>query len=72
MEPVMEKIKDMVAQMPEEAQQVDAMLEKALPKETPSVVEFDTITSDFAEIPEFEPIEDAQKRDAEKEKKSLI
>ena len=29
MEPVMEKIKDMVAQMPEETQQVDALFEKA-------------------------------------------
>ena len=43
MVPVMEKIKDMVAQMPEEAQQ----------------------------IPEFEPIEDAQKREAEEQKRSL-
>lgn len=71
MEPVMEKIKDMVAQMPEEAQQVDALLENTLPKETPSILEFETITSDFAKIPEFEPIEEAQKRDAENEKKSL-
>ncbi len=71
MEPVMEKIKDMMAQMPEETEQVDALLEKTLPKETPTTVEFETITSDFAEIPEFEPIEDAQKREAENEKKSL-
>jgi hypothetical protein len=66
MEPVMEKIKDMVAQMPEETQQVDAILEKTLPNEAPKTVEFETISSDFAEIPEFEPIEDAQKREAEK------
>jgi hypothetical protein len=66
MEPVMEKIKDMVAQMPEETQQVDAILEKTLPNETPKTVEFETISSDFAEIPEFEPIEEAQKREAEK------
>jgi len=71
MEPVMEKIKDMVAQMPEETQQVDALLENTLPKETPSILEFETITSGFAKIPEFEPIEEAQKRDAENEKKSL-
>lgn len=66
MEPVMEKIKDMVAQMPEETQQVDAILEKTLPNEASKTVEFETISSDFAEIPEFEPIEDAQKREAEK------
>lgn len=71
MEPVMEKIKDMVAQMPQETQQVDAMIEKAIPKEVPNTVEFETITSDFADIPEFEPIEEAKKREAEQGKKSL-
>ncbi|MBC3845828.1 hypothetical protein H8K90_05525 [Winogradskyella echinorum] len=71
MEPVMEKIKDMVAQMPEETHQVDAILEKTLPNEAPKTVEFETITSDFATMPEFEPIEDAKKREAENEKKSL-
>lgn len=71
MEPVMEKIKDMVAQMPDEAQEVDAMLERTLPKETPNVVEFDEITSGFANMPDFEPLEDALKREQENEKKSL-
>lgn len=71
MEPVMEKIKDMVAQMPDETQQVDAILEKTLPKETPTTVEFENISSDFADIPEFEPLEEAQKREAEHGKKSL-
>lgn len=71
MEPVMEKIKDMVAQMPEETHQVDAILEKTLPNEAPKTVEFETITSDFATMPEFEPIEDAKKREEENEKKSL-
>lgn len=71
MEPVMEKIKDMVAQMPEETQQVDAILEQTLPNKTSNTIEFENITSDFAEIPEFEPIEDAQKREAENIKKSL-
>jgi hypothetical protein len=71
MEPVMEKIKDMVAQMPQEAQQVDVMLEETLPKETPNTLEFETLTSGFSEMPDFEPIEDAQKREAENAKKSL-
>ena len=31
-EPVMEKIKDLVAQMPEESQKVDALLEEVLPR----------------------------------------
>ena len=71
MEPVMEKIKDMVAQMPEEAQQVDVIVEEAVSQEKPTTVEFENISSDFADIPEFEPIEDAQKREAEQQKKSL-
>lgn len=71
MEPVMEKIKDMVAQMPEETQQVDVVVEEAFAKETSKTIEFETISSDFADIPEFEPIEDAQKREAEQGKKSL-
>ena len=73
MEPVMSKIKDMVAHMPEESEPVDVLLEKALPKdvETTTSLEFETITSGFETIPEFEPIEDAKKREAESEKKSL-
>ncbi|WP_296383497.1 hypothetical protein [Winogradskyella sp.] len=71
MEPVMEKIKDMVAQMPEETQQVDVIVEEVIANETPKTIEFETISSDFADIPEFEPIEDAKKREVENEKKSL-
>jgi len=71
MEPLMEKIKDMVAQMPEETHQVDAIIEKTISNETPQTVEFDTITSDFSEMPEFEPVEEARKREAENVKKSL-
>ena len=71
MEPVMETIKDMVAQMPEETQQVDVMIEEAVTEEKPTTIEFETIRPDFAEIPEFEPIEEAQKREASEAKKSL-
>ncbi|MEO1030432.1 hypothetical protein [Winogradskyella sp.] len=71
MEPVMEKIKDMVAQMPGETRQVDVMIEEAVTQEKPTTIEFETISSDFAEIPEFEPIEEAKKREAAQAKKSL-
>ncbi|APY08385.1 hypothetical protein BWZ20_08790 [Winogradskyella sp. J14-2] len=71
MEPVMEKIKDMVAQMPSESQQVDVMVEEVVANKKPSPVEFENISSDFAHIPEFEPIEEAKKREAEQAKKSL-
>ncbi|GAB4153498.1 MAG: hypothetical protein Tsb0033_00120 [Winogradskyella sp.] len=71
MEPVMEKIKDMVAQMPEESQQVDVLVEEVVTKEKPTTIEFENISNDFADIPEFEPIEEAQRRQAEAAKKSL-
>ena len=70
MEPVMEKIKDMVAQMPQETQAVDDLIETAVAVEQPKTVEFENISSDFADIPEFEPIEEAQQRESE-QKKSL-
>lgn len=73
MEPVMAKIIDMVAHMPEETDEVDVLLENILPKdiEITSSIEFETITSGFDKIPEFEPIEEAQKREAENVNKSL-
>ncbi len=71
MEPVMEKIKDMVAQMPHETQQVDAIFEKVTSTNGRFKNDFEEITADFAEIPEFEPIEDAKKREEENAKKSL-
>lgn len=71
MEPVMEKIKDMVAQMPSEANQVDAILERPSKGDQSNRTAFETITSDFAEMPVFEPLEDAKKREAKNVKKSL-
>lgn len=69
MEPVMEKIKDMVAQMPPETQKVDKIFEEAIPKKQYHKNDLEEITADFKEIPEFEPIEQAEAR--EKQKKSL-
>ncbi|WP_458628345.1 hypothetical protein [Winogradskyella sp. PC D3.3] len=77
MEPVMSKIKDLVAHMPEEEEKeapIDPILEKALKNENAtasSSIEFESITSGFEEIPEFEPIEAAQKRETENLTKSL-
>ncbi|MDO1502095.1 hypothetical protein Q2T40_18320 [Winogradskyella maritima] len=70
-EPLMEKIKDMVAQMPEESQAVDHLVETAVSEEKPNEIQFEHLTQDFANIPEFEPIEDAIKRKKEKKAKSL-
>lgn len=65
MEPVMEKIKDMVAQMPQETQQVDALFEAIQPKTIKN--DFDEITAGFHEEPVFDKLSDLQAA----EKKSL-
>lgn len=54
-EPVMNKIKDMVAQMPEETQQVDEMVQITLKKPEPKE-HLEDITAGFVDMPEFEPI----------------
>lgn len=71
MEPVMEKIKDMVAQMPQETVVVDEIFENKIPKKARLKSDFEEITADYAEIPEFEPIEEAEKREQEKTKLTL-
>ena len=68
MEPVMEKIKDIVAQMPPESQKVDRIFEEAIP-EKQKRIDLEEITADFQEMPEFEPKEEAEAR--EQQKKSL-
>ncbi|PWK20428.1 hypothetical protein [Xanthomarina spongicola] len=69
MEPAIEKIKDMVAQMPIEAQHVDAIFEKAIPKKQYHKSDLEEITAGFEEIPEFEPVTNETKKD--QVKKSL-
>ena len=56
MEPVMEKIKDMVAQMPEESLEVDAIFEEAIPQKQTIREHIEDITAGFGEIPVFEPV----------------
>jgi len=58
MEPVMEKIKDMVAQMPQETQQVDHIIESMSPQVEFHKNDLETITADFKETPIFEPVTD--------------
>jgi tRNA uridine 5-carbamoylmethylation protein Kti12 len=71
MEPVMEKIKDIVAQMPQEAQKVDTLIESVIPQTKKNVVEFETLTADFKEMPVFEPVTDAESKVQEDAKKTL-
>jgi|UniRef100_UPI00404B96FD hypothetical protein len=58
MEPVMEKIKDIVAQMPQETREVDTIFEQAAPKNLQH--DLDEITADFREMPVFEPVTNGQ------------
>lgn len=69
MEPVMEKIKDMFAQMPQETDEVDVTMEAIVNDNKKSSHHLEDITSGFETIPEFEPVSDARVR--ENFKKSL-
>lgn len=62
MEPAIEKIKDMVAQMPQEAQAVDAMFEKAGTTTKVHRSNLDELTADFIEEPVFEPVKKSGKQ----------
>lgn len=70
MEPAIEKIKDMVAQMPPETHQVDAMLEATLPKQKIIKNDLEDLTAGFRDLPVFEPIS-MSNNGAFNEKKSL-
>lgn len=67
-EPLMETIKDMVAQMPEETQEVDALLEDVLPKKEYHKNDLEDLTAGFKDMPVFEPV---AKSEVTNEKKSL-
>ena len=55
-EPVMEKIKDMVAQMPQETQQVDDMVDTAVTTSRKTDIHLEDITAGFEDTPVFEPV----------------
>lgn len=56
MEPAIEKIKDMVAQMPHEAQVVDTLFEKTEAQTPNRITDFDEITAGFETEPIFDPV----------------
>ncbi|WP_100613550.1 hypothetical protein [Confluentibacter citreus] len=68
MERGMETIKDMVSQMPDKPEHVDAVLESLTEKKDPLKNDFDDITADFRNMPIFEPVSKIQNGT---EKKSL-
>ncbi len=65
-EPAINKIKDMVAQMPEESYQVDEMVQITV-KKSEAKEHLEDITAGFGNIPEFEPVTEA----IENQRKSL-
>jgi len=71
MEPAIEKIKDMVAQMPSETQQVDDFFETEKSNAPHHKNEFEELTDNFKEIPVFEPISELNEQKKEDNKKSL-
>ena len=61
MEPAIEKIKDMVAQMPQESLGVDDFLESVIPSKNSVSDDFEELTSGFKETPVFEPVTQTKK-----------
>lgn len=55
-EPLMETIKDMVAQMPQESLQADMLFEEATSNSKPVNKDFETLTAGFEETPVFVPV----------------
>ena len=60
MEPVMNKIKDMVEFMPDESEQIETVFEEAIPKTPIKRHDLEDITAGFEETPVFEPITKTQ------------
>jgi len=53
-EPLIEKIKDIVAQMPDETQEIDKMLEEVLPQKKAASKELEDFAKDYQQMPTFE------------------
>jgi hypothetical protein len=70
MEPVMNKIKDMVQHMPDEPEEIDSVFEDVIPKEPVKKHNLEDITAGFEDIPVFEPVS-KPKNGVTNEKKSL-
>ncbi|SFZ90308.1 hypothetical protein SAMN05428642_101859 [Flaviramulus basaltis] len=70
MEPVMNKIKDMVSHMPEDIEEIDTVFEEAIPTKKYNKFDFDDITAGFEDTPIFEPVAKG-KNGVSNEKKSL-
>jgi len=61
-EPLMEKIKDLVAQMPNESEKVDELLNEILPKKEVHKSELEDFAASYQEMPVFERKENNEKK----------
>ncbi len=64
-EPLMEKIKDIVAQMPSEAQKVDELLKEILPEQPKEKNELEEFAAEYQEMPVFERVSSENKNESE-------
>lgn len=67
MEPAIEKIKDIVAQMPQETHEVDDFLKSVIPPEN----DFEELTAGFKDMPVFEAVTETKAKTKEDTKKTL-
>lgn len=70
MEPVMNKIKDMVSHMPDDVEDIDTVFEEAIPEKKVHKRNLEDITAGFEDTPIFEPVLKSQ-NGVSNEKKSL-
>lgn len=59
-EPLIEKIKDIVAQMPDETQEIDRILEEVLPQKKTNSKELEDFAKDYQQMPTFERKENTE------------
>ena len=71
MEPVMEKIKDMFAHMPQDSDEIDSFFEESVPEKRSKEHDFEQLTADFKDMPVFDPVSISQQTTPDNSKKSL-
>lgn len=59
-EPLIEKIKDIVAEMPDETEEIDRMLEEVLPQKKATSKELEDFVKDYQQMPTFERKENTE------------
>lgn len=71
MEPAIEKIKDIVAQMPQETHEVDDFLKSVIPPENAPEANFEELTAGYKDMPVFEAVSKTKAQAKDDTKKTL-